>query len=77
MFGDVIPEEARATSAKLAALAIHAWSLGPSQRLFADRVMARILDSRRERKEMISVHGAGVVLDFIERRGRLDIEVVE
>jgi glycosyltransferase involved in cell wall biosynthesis len=76
-FGDVIPGTARSTSAKLAALAIHAWSLGPSHRLFADRVMAGILENPLEREEAIAVHGPRIVLDFIEKRSRLEIGIAE
>jgi glycosyltransferase involved in cell wall biosynthesis len=59
---------------RVAALAIHAWSLAPAHRLFADRVFARLLDEPDAREEIITTFGVAPVRDFIARRGEITVE---
>jgi glycosyltransferase involved in cell wall biosynthesis len=59
---------------RMAALAIHAWSLAPAHRLFADRVFARLLDDARAREEILTTFGVTPIRDFIARRGELTVD---
>lgn len=75
-FNDVIPKQALSIPAQMTGLALHAITLGGSaHRLFADRLLARLLDDHDVREEVVTVYGTQIVHEFIKRRGELEVTV--
>ncbi len=73
-FSDVIPQEAKSVPTRLAGLALYAWRLGgPCHCMFADRVLARLLDDDAVREEVVAVYGTKIVHEFIKRRGEFEV----
>jgi hypothetical protein len=76
IFPDRIPEVSQPDHLWKCGLARHAWALGsPAHYLFADRVVAGILERDDTRRDAVNAFGAELVSEFIERRGRLSVEV--
>ncbi|MFC1981253.1 glycosyltransferase family 2 protein [Chloroflexota bacterium] len=73
-FSDVIPKSAKSIHTRLAGLALYAWRLGdPCHCMFADRVLAWLLDDDAVREEVVALYGTKVVHEFIMRRGELKV----
>ncbi len=78
---DLIPEafdfifdgRAHSPATYLAGFARYAWQFGTSHHLFADTVLARLIDDARTRKEIVEAYGHQIILDFLEKRGKLEI----
>lgn len=77
VFPRVIPKAAETARARLAGLAVHAWSKGPAHRLFADRVLKEMLENPEAREELVGAFSEEIVLDFIRKRGELVIGSAE
>jgi hypothetical protein len=76
IFGDRMPDFNGSTPIRLAWLARYAWSIGSvPHSLFADRLMASILEDDEARKIVTGVFGAGIVTEFIQRRGQLSLRL--
>ncbi len=74
-FVDVLPVGGvHSISSQLAGLALHALALGDTaHRIFADRVLARLLDDCETREKVVTAYGTGIVHDFIKNRGELEV----
>lgn len=57
--------------ADLAAFACYAATLTFPYRLFADRVLSRLIDDAESRERIVSVHGAAIINLFLKRRAEL------
>jgi hypothetical protein len=74
IFDDRMPDFNGSNPVRLASLARYAWSIGSvPHSLFADRLMASILEDDGARKIVTDVFGAGIVTEFIRRRGQLSL----
>lgn len=71
-FPDIFPELRSITTpgARKVALACRCWTGGDGAALFADRVIAQVMENAAEREEAVAVHGVGFIQAFIERRGQ-------
>jgi glycosyltransferase involved in cell wall biosynthesis len=75
-FADIIPQKTQSPDCLRAGLALHALSLGsPSHRIFADRVLSRLLDNPLAREEVVAQYGTLLVREFIKNRGELELNV--
>jgi glycosyltransferase involved in cell wall biosynthesis len=73
-FDRIFPELAHLTApgARKVALALRAWNRGGGPALFADRVVAAVMDDADERADAVSAHGTGFIRQFLERRGQAE-----
>ncbi len=74
-FPDIVGSGSSTTPAVLAGLARHAAGQSSVHRLFADRVMAAILDDPDQRREAIAAYGAQIVREFLTRRSRFEVHL--
>jgi Glycosyl transferase family 2 len=78
VFEDVYPNMEYTPNLRLAWLAEYAWSLNSvSHALFADRVMASILEDEAAIDEVRNAFGVGIIREFVRRRGQLSIKIDE
>lgn len=76
IFGDRMPDFNESTPVQQVWLARYAWSIeSVPHALFADRLMASILQNDDARKNVTDVFGAEIVREFIQRRGQLSLRV--
>lgn len=74
IFPDIMTVGSTSQTAQLVRLAKHAWSLNTTYHsLFADSVMAHIMDNDSTRKEATDVFGAEIIQEFVKRRGSMAI----
>ncbi|MHB8778793.1 MAG: glycosyltransferase family 2 protein [Anaerolineales bacterium] len=74
IFPDIMPVEPVLQTTQLVQLAKHAWSLNTVYHsMFADSLMARIVDDESTRKEATDIFGAEIVQEFVKRRGNMAI----
>lgn len=72
-FDFIFDSKAHSLATYLAGLAQYAWQFGTSHHLFADTVLARLIDDTRTRQEIVEAYGNRIILDFLEKRGELEI----
>lgn len=77
IFEDCIPQDNIPTPVVLAALSRHAWGLSASHKIFADRLLARLLDNSKNRQIITDYYGVDVVKKFLSQRGQLEVVFVE
>ncbi|MBI4319793.1 MAG: glycosyltransferase [Chloroflexi bacterium] len=75
-FPDILSQHAQSLVAQLAGLAIYAWERSPAHYLFADRVLADILDNPRKREELAREFGARTIHEFIRKRGEVQLDFI-
>lgn len=75
-FADVLPPDCRGAPAVLAQLVRYAWGRSAAHHMFADRVMAAVLDDPDRRQAMVAVCGPQIVHEFLMRRSRLEVHIV-
>jgi len=46
-----------------------------SHSIFADRIMASIMENEQARKKVTDVFGAEIIREFVRRRGQLSIRI--
>lgn len=68
LFPDVCPGNDQDPVVNLAAFACFAANGGTAHRLFADRVLSRLIDDADSRQKLIKAFGAGIIKCFLERR---------
>jgi glycosyltransferase involved in cell wall biosynthesis len=74
IFPDIMPKNTNSIYVKYAALARFAWSLNtPRHQLFADQLVAELLNSKKSSKEILEYFGAELKKEYIRRRGKLEI----
>lgn len=74
-FADTMPKGKLESQIQLAYLALFAWRQEVPHRLFADRMFAKLI-AHPENRKLISEHfGPGIIKQFIEERGRLEVIV--
>ena len=74
-FSFIFDAKARSSAAYVAGLARYAWQFGVAHHMFADRILARLIDNPKTREEIVEAYGHQIILDFIKRRGALDISL--
>ena len=77
VFPGLIPSGAGSPVGYLAGLAIRCRDFSPAHRLFADRVLAAILDDPEDREELARTFGSRVIQEFIEKRGEIQFGIVK
>jgi glycosyltransferase involved in cell wall biosynthesis len=75
VFSYVFNQGEHTSVTRLAGLARYASGLGVAQRLFADRLTASLLDDPKKRAEIVALYGNSFVLDFIRKRGELEVTI--
>lgn len=74
IFPEVIPKDNKSASIQYAALARFAWSIKtPHHSLFADQLIAKLLNDPKASKEILEYFGADLKKEFIKQRGKLKI----
>jgi len=74
IFPEIMPRNNKSISIQYAALAKFAWSLNtPQHSLFADQLIARLLDNSKISKEILEYFGADLKNEYIKKRGKLEI----
>lgn len=74
IFPEIMPKNNRSMNIKYASLAKFAWSLNsPHHSLFADQLIARLLNDPKSNKEILEYFGADLKKEFIKRRGKLKL----
>jgi glycosyltransferase involved in cell wall biosynthesis len=74
-FQDLLPCQPISDAVRLAGLARYAWTLGPTHRMFADRVMATILDDPQKRRETVEIYGTQILHEFFKKRSELEVNL--
>jgi len=59
--------------ARMVALALRAWPRGGGCALFAERLVAQVMEDANARADAIGAHGAGFIHRFIAQRGGADV----
>ena len=76
VFDDVIPDLKDSMYIRQAWLAKYAWLLSSvPHSLFADRIMASIMENETARNEVTDVFGAEIIREFVRRRGQLSLKI--
>lgn len=74
IFPEIMPKEINSINIKYAALAKFSWSIEtPHHSLFADQLMAKLLNDLKASKEVLEYFGADLKKEFIKQRGKLEI----
>lgn len=73
VFADVIPQNARTEVVQLAGLAQYAWTLRAPHVLFANNLMARLLNNPKHREILCQVYGTALIHQFIKKTGQVDM----
>jgi glycosyltransferase involved in cell wall biosynthesis len=68
LFPEGCPHEAHDPLVNLAAFACYAAAGGTSHRLFADRVLSRLIDESSSRQRLVNAFGPSIIKCFLERR---------
>lgn len=75
IFGFALDPRAQTKTEKLAGLARYAWQFGVSHHLFADVMLERLIDDADTRAEIVALYGNQIILDFLKKRGRLEVSL--
>lgn len=75
IFGESLPDEANTKVELLGGLAKYSWTLTPIHFVFANRLVGRIIDDPKSRKELTDFCGAGIIKEYINQKSRVDIGV--
>lgn len=74
IFPEIMPKDNRSMNIKYAVLARLAWSFNtPHHSLFADQLIARLLNDPKANKEILKYFGADLKKEFIKHRGKLEL----
>ncbi len=74
IFDDGMPDTLDTASVQKAWLARYAWSRHtPAHHVFANRIMASLIENDTDRQEITAVFGAEIVREFVHRRGELSL----
>ncbi len=72
VFPEIMPKDNKSINIQYASLAKFAWRLNtPHHNLFADQLMAKLLNNKVVSKEILEYFGADLRREFIKRRGKL------
>lgn len=74
-FDFIFDGRAVSSATYLAGLARYAWQFGAAHHLFADTVLTRLIDETETRQEIVAAYGNQIILEYITRRGELDISL--
>lgn len=76
IFPDIMPQNNKSMNIKFVALSKFAWSLRtPHHALFADQLIAKLLNNPKSSNEILKYYGAGLKKEFIYRRGNLQVVI--
>lgn len=74
IFPEIMPKDNKSINIQYAALARFAWSLNtPQHSLFADQLMARLLDDPAASQEILKYFGADLKKEYLKLRGKLKL----
>ncbi|EKE14044.1 MAG: glycosyl transferase family protein [uncultured bacterium] len=74
IFPEIIPKDNKSANIQYAALARFAWSIKtPHHSLFADQLIAKLLNDSKASKEILEYFGANLKKEFIKQRGKLKL----
>ncbi len=74
IFPEIMPQNNRSVNIQYAYLAKFAWTIkNPLHSLFADQLIAKLLEDQMASKEILGHFGADLKKEFIKRRGKLKI----
>lgn len=74
IFPEIVPKDNKSINIQYAALARLAWSLNtPHHSLFADLLIARLLNNPKASQEVLKYFGADLKKEYIKRRGKLEL----
>jgi hypothetical protein len=75
-FANMLPWRAHSYPTIMAGLAKYAWSLNsPVHLIFANRVMAKLIDNPDYRKEIIDLYGIALIHEFISHRSEIELKI--
>lgn len=78
IFPEIMPKNNKSINIQCAALVRFAWGLNTSQHsLFADQLIARLLNNPRASQEVLKYFGADLKKEYIKRRGKLELIIHE
>ncbi len=75
IFPDIYPKEVRSEVGLLGGLARYAWEKNPAHVMFANSIIASLIEDDKKREELISLYGTGIIHTFIRERGAIEISL--
>lgn len=74
IFPEIMPQDNCSVNIQYTCLAKFAWKMkSPLHSLFADQLIAKLLNDKKASKEILEYFGADLKKEFINRRGKLEI----